>query len=140
MRKYSFQAWLNRLVWLAGLVLLISLREELNRRVLWQLASSRSTWTLWLSFLIPFLTGVYFSLLFLEGKAKGTDRVLFGIITLPTLFFSLLPALLASFELEKLSSDQLIWLAEKLNAGQILPLVAGLAFLPSLFAKEKRRR
>lgn len=130
---------MSRIAWLAGLIVFVSGREYLEENVLWKISSEQVALRSWIVFLIPFITGVYLSLLFLEGKVKKFDQPLFFMVLLPTLFFAILPIFIRTLTIENVPYE-ITWLSMKLNAGNLLPLVAGLSFLPAVIGKGKHRK
>lgn len=139
MRNSRSNTWLTKIVWVAGLVLIIFGRNYLNQHVLWRLSSSADGFliTTWLNFLIPFLVGAYLSLLLLWSGVRMNDPALLWIVAIPTTIIAVLPPLLQIFPLQLPTS--LTWLVGMLNTGQLLPLVAGAAIVLSLGQKKKRR-
>lgn len=139
MRNSRSNTWLTKIVWVAGLVLIIFGRNYLNQHVLWRLSSSADGFliTTWLNFLIPFLVGAYLSLLLLWSGVRMNDPALLWIVAIPTTIIAVLPPLLQIFPLQLPTS--LTWVVGMLNTGQLLPLVAGAAIVLSLGQKKKRR-
>ena len=139
MRNSRSNTWLTKIVWVAGLVLIIFGRNYLNQHVLWRLSSSAEGFliTTWLNFLIPFLIGAYLSFLLLWSGVRMNDSALLWIVAIPATVISVLPPLLQIFPLQLPTS--LTWLVGMLNTGQLLPLVAGAAIVLSLGQKKKRR-
>lgn len=144
MRRNDPSTWITKIVWLAGLVLLIWGRTYLNEQVLWRLSSGREGVILvtWIYFLIPFLTGLYLSLLLIWSDFRVQDFSLFVVILLPSLFFSLAWPLMRTVDFSRMPY-LLVRLIGILGANEILPLVAGFTLLPSLRIGQptrKRRR
>lgn len=132
MKRQQAENWLTRLIWLAGFILLIIGTNYLNNDVLWRLGTSEGTYPffVWISFLMPFLTGMYLSLLVLPRKGKLNDPSLLWVVAVPITIIAVLNPLVAtvSIPLPELVS----WLVETLNQGNLLPLAAGFAILPSI--------
>ena len=102
MRNSRSNTWLTKIVWVAGLVLIIFGRNYLNQHVLWRLSSSADGFliTTWLNFLIPFLVGAYLSLLLLWSGVRMNDPALLWIVAIPTTIIAVLPPLLQIFPLQ----------------------------------------
>ena len=139
MRNSRSNTWLTKIVWVAGLVLIIFGRNYLNQHVLWRLSSSADGFliTTWLNFLIPFLVGAYLSLLLLWSGVRMNDPALLWIVAIPTTIIAVLPPLLQIFPLQLPTS--LTWLVGMLNTGQLLPLVAGATIVLNFSQKKKRK-
>lgn len=139
MSNQVLSSWMKRISWLAGLILFISGKSYIEENILWKIPNEQTVLRLWVLFLIPFLTGVYLSLLFLEEKTRKSDRSFLLMISLLTLFFAIFPILIRTVEIGPIPYE-LTWFMMKVNTGNLLPLVAGLTFLPAVTGKRKRRR
>ncbi|UJF15901.1 hypothetical protein LZ578_01780 [Jeotgalibaca sp. MA1X17-3] len=139
MSNHILSNWMKRISWLAGLIIFISGKNYIEENILWKIPDEQMILQLWALFLIPFLTGVYLSLLFLGEKTNKNDYSLLLVILLPTLLFAILPILIRTFAVGPIPYE-LTWLIMKVNTGNLLPLVAGLTFLPAFTVKRKRRR
>lgn len=123
--------WLMKIVWLAGLVLVIFGHNYLAQTILWRLSTPNNRLLLaWVQFLLPFVTGIYLSLIFLWSQFKARDASLFYLIALPTFILAIFAPLMVTFPIPLLPHP-FIWLVEVLNQEGYLALVAGLTFLPS---------
>lgn len=131
MRNINFSSWTGKIVWAAGLVLLILGRNYIEEQFLWQLRIANDNLFLYngIVFLLPFLTGIYLSLLFLWSNFKVNDASLLFIVAIPSFILSVLPMVIQQVSIPL--PHTIIWLVSTLNIGEILPLVAGLAILPS---------
>lgn len=132
MKRQQASNWLTRFIWLSGFVLLIIGTNYLHDDVLWRLGTGEGTYPLfvWLSFLIPFLTGMYLSLLVFPRKGRLNDPSLFWVIALPITIIAVLNPLLNTISIPL--PDVINWLVETLNKGNVLTLAAGLTILPSI--------
>lgn len=139
MGKIDFSSWLGKIVWLAGLILVILGRDYVENHILWQLRLENKELFLQaiLLFLLPFLTGLYLSLLFYWSGFKAVDVSLLAVIAIPALVLSLLPVV--AQQLPLVLPEEVQWLVTTLNTGDLLALVAGLTLIPALQFKQKRR-
>ena len=139
MGKIDFSSWLGKIVWLAGLILVILGRDYVENHILWQLRLENKELFLQaiLLFLLPFLTGLYLSLLFYWSGFKAVDVSLLAVISIPALVLSLLPVV--AQQLPLVLPEEVQWLVTTLNTGDLLALVAGLTLIPALQFEQKRR-
>lgn len=130
MRKSKGNPWLMNIIWLAGLVVVIFGHDYLDKNVLWRLTTpDDAILYAWLQFALPFLTGIYMSLVFVWSNFKMRDMSLFFIVALPTLIIAVLLPVMATFSIPL--PEPVYWFVNVMNAGQYLPLVAGLTLIPS---------
>lgn len=130
MRRKKNNPWLMNIIWLAGLLVVIFGHDYLDKNVLWRLTTpdDRVLYA-WLQFALPFLTGLYLSLVFVWSNFKMRDASLFFVVALPTLIVAVLHPLLVSFDLPL--PEQVYWFVDTVNRGPYLPLVAGVTLMPS---------
>lgn len=140
MRGIDFSSWLGKVVWVAGLVLLILGRNYLDEQVLLQLRLSSESTFLYsgIIFLIPFLSGMYLSILFLWCNIKVNDASLLFLVAIPSVILAICPLVL---EIITIPLEEWIqWLILTLNKDGFLTLVAGVTLLPSLSYRKKAVR
>lgn len=122
--------WLMKIVWLAGLVLVIFGRNYLVQNILWRLSNPEDMLlSAWVQFLLPFATGIYLSLIFIWSQFKTRDASLFYLVALPTFLLAIIAPLIVTFPIQL--PHPFMWLVEVLNQEGYLAFVAGLTFLPS---------
>lgn len=130
MRRNKNNPWVMNLIWLAGLVLVIFTRNYFNQNVLWRLTTpDDAILYAWLQFALPFLTGLYLSLLFMWNNFRMKDTSLFFMVALPALIIAVLNPLAVTFPLPL--PDNIYWFVTTLNSENYLTLVAGLTLIPS---------
>ncbi|QCJ44796.1 hypothetical protein FAY30_24535 [Bacillus sp. S3] len=131
--------WGLKLLWVAGLVGFLLIVYQLERTIKQTVGETFNVLPLfWFDSMVPFLFGVYISLLFVKVWSFKINTSLLLCITLPCLIISFYSPIVftlvstttfSSF----FSNDPLpLWLF-KINSSSIIPIVAGLTFIVGLF-------
>lgn len=140
MRPYpNWSTYVMKLFWGVGLFVLIFSSSTLGMSVQ---KKAESTFIIeplfWFDSIVPFVFGLYLSLLFVKGWTVKVNKPLFLCVTIPCLILTLYVPSVYTFPFSP-SVEYLpdpYWLLSK-DSFRIIPIVAGLTLLPSLFGVKR---
>ena len=124
MKKWSPYIW--RLSWVIGLFLLTIISFDIKNQIK---DSSHFSMIYWTSFVFLFIWGIYLSLIFMKKWSMKINLPLLICVFIPCFLLSLIMPLSATFNISLPGS---IWLI-KLLSSNLIEIVAGLTFMPSIF-------
>ncbi|WP_336825056.1 hypothetical protein [Sporosarcina sp. USHLN248] len=128
MRKWSTYIW--KLIWVIGLFLLTIISfDSINQIKNTPYFDINS----WASSVIPFIWGIYLSLIFINKWSIKINPPLFVCVFIPCFLFSLIPPLTSTLSI---SFPIGMWFL-KVFSSNLIEIVAGLTFMLSIFNDTK---
>lgn len=128
MKKWS--TYIRKLIWVIGLLLLaiisFDIKDQIKNGVNYDMIS-------WTSSIIPFIWGIYLSLILIKKWSIKINPPLLICIFIPSFLFSLIPPLTSSLSI---SIPIGMWFLKALNSN-LIEIVAGLTFMLSIFNNTK---
>ena len=126
--------WVLKLLWFVGLVVIILTSYHFEQSVQ---QNANKTFILspliWFYSTVPFLCGIYISLLFVKKWSFKMNKPLFICVTVPCLIISFYYPTVSTFFYNATFLPN-VFFVFKLNSFGIAPIVAGLALILSLFS------
>lgn len=141
MRPYpNWFTYVMKLLWGVGLFVLIFSSSTLGLSVQKKAETTFINEPLfWFDSMVPVVFGLYLSLLFVKRWTVKVHKPLFLCVTIPCLILTLYVPSVYTFSFSPSVEDFLpnpFWLLSK-DSFRIIPIVAGLTLLPSLFGVKR---
>ncbi len=130
MKGWSTYIW--KLIWIIGLFLLTIISFDIKNQIK---NSSHYDMISWTSSIIPFIWGIYLSLIFIKKWSIKINLPLLICIFIPSFLFSLIPPLTSTLSI---SFPIGLWFLKAFNSN-LIEIVAGLTFMLSIFNNSKSK-
>ncbi|MFF2448904.1 hypothetical protein ACFVSW_17575 [Neobacillus sp. NPDC058068] len=136
--RHKWLIWGLKLLWVVGLFGLLLIGYEFQQAIQQKVDSTFKVLPLfWFHGTVPFIFGLYISLLFVKGWSFKFNPSLFLCVTVPCLIVTFYMPVVFTFVSNTPSDSSfgadISFLMLKINSFGIAPIVAGLTFFASLF-------